>query len=68
MVNGKVIEYDGFVGKIKDDKGNIFIFTNNDLKHKNITVNSMVRFNPEVYKTEEILEYRAHFIKIIDNN
>ena len=68
MAIGKVIEYDGFAGKIIDEKGKIFIFTNNDLKDKNITVNSLVRFNPEEYKTEEILEYRARFIKIIDNN
>ena len=68
MMYGKVIEYDNYIGKIQDEYGKKYIFTNEDLKTPNIKIGDYVRFNFDEYKTVEIKEYRAHFVSKISNS
>jgi len=65
---GKILSYDGYTGYIIDDDGVKYIFTNNDLKDKNITVKNTVKFKPEIFETLEIKEYTARFISKITLN
>ena len=67
MIYGKVIEYDNYIGRILDENGLKYIFTNDDLKSKNIKIGDYVFFEYDEYKTIEIKEYRAHFIRKIND-
>lgn len=66
---GKVLVYDGYVGNIIDSDGIKYIFTNKDLKDKNIVEGDFVSFNYEVFETIEIKEYMArHVVKVSKEN
>lgn len=64
---GKVLVYDGYVGNIIDKDGIKYIFTNRDLKDKNIVEGDFVSFIYEVYETVEIKENVARFVSKISN-
>lgn len=65
---GKILTYDGYVGTIIDNKGIKYIFTNNDLKDKQINEGDLVKFKSEIFETVEIKEYTARFIKKVNTN
>ena len=65
IVHGKIIEYDGSSGFIKDTEGNTYILAKHNILYKNPKVGDYVSFIPEVYKTVEIEEKIAVFVQLI---
>ena len=64
---GKVIEYNGSSGYIISDDGNKYILLAQNLVNDNIKENDYVSFKEERYKTVEIDELIATFVKKIKN-
>lgn len=59
---GKVLDYDGSIGKIIDNTGTIYLFTKKDLTEE-ILKDDFVEFKEEMFITPEIEERVARFIK-----
>lgn len=67
-IKGKVIKYNGNTGMIVDRNNNEYLMLKNNICNGEIIdINDNVMFIPEVFKTIEIEEKVATFIKKINN-
>lgn len=62
MNYGKIVEFDGNVGNITDVNGNNFLLLKHELKD-DLNKNDYVAFKSDTYKTPEINENIARFVK-----
>jgi len=60
---GKIKEYDGYSGVIVDADKNTYLLLENDVLDKDLKTGDIVTFEPEVYKTLEIIENVARFVR-----
>lgn len=60
---GKVTEYNGFYGKIKDNLGNDYVLLKKNLVDKQIKENDIVIFEEEKIQTPELEMNVARFVK-----
>jgi len=64
QIEGKVIEYNGNTGIIIDKLNNKYLILKNNIKNdEDININEDVIFIPEIFKTIDIEEKIATFIK-----
>ena len=62
---GKIIDYTGSSGFIIDNNGNKFIVSSNNILYSNPKNGDLVSFKIEIFKTIEIEEKIAVFVKKI---
>jgi hypothetical protein len=62
---GKIIDYTGSSGFIIDNNGNKFIVSSNNILYSNPKCGDLVSFKIEIFKTVEIEEKIAVFVKKI---
>ena len=62
---GKIIDYTGSSGFIIDNNGNKFIVSSNNILYSNPKNGDLVSFKIEIFKTVEIEEKIAVFVKKI---
>lgn len=64
MINyGKITEYNGSSGLIIDKEGNKYILLSQNILYENAKIDDYVSFIVETYKTVEIEEKVATFVK-----
>lgn len=64
LIDGKVVKYNGNSGIIIDKNNNEYLLLKNNICNDEIiNINDSVKFIPEVFKTIEIEEKIATFIK-----
>ena len=64
FIDGKVFEYNGNTGIIVDNDNNKYLLLKHNIcNNEIININDKVKFIPEVFKTIEIEERVATFIK-----
>lgn len=62
---GKIIEYNGSNGKIISNEGIKYILLSQNILYENPQIGDVVSFKEEIFKTPEISEKLATFIKKI---
>ena len=67
MKYGKVLEYNGSSGYIISDNGIKYILLSQNIVDEDIKKDDYVSFREEIYKTVEIEEFIATFVKKIKN-
>jgi len=68
MIKGIVIKYNGNSGVIVDKENNKYLLLKNNICNDEIiNINDNVKFVPEIFKTIEIEEKIATFIRKINN-
>lgn len=65
---GKIKEFDGYSGTIIDRDNNSYILIKNELIDKDLKQGDIVTFEPEVFKTVEIEENIARFVRRATKN
>ena len=63
MNYGKIVEFDGNTGSIIDLNGDNYLLLSHELKDKKLNLNDYVIFKAEEFKTPEINENVARFVK-----
>lgn len=64
QIEGKVIEYNGNTGIIRDIQNNEYLILKNNINQsENISINDDVMFVPEIFSTIDIEEKIATFIQ-----
>ena len=63
MNYGKIVEFDGNTGSITDINGENHLLLQHELKDKSLKENDSVIFKAEEFKTPEINENVARFVK-----
>ena len=64
---GKIINYNGFSGIIKSEKGIKYVILKKDIMNKEtLSINDDVTFIPDIYKSLECTERIARFIKKVN--
>lgn len=63
---GKVIDYNGSSGTIINEEGNKIIFSQNNVISNDLQEGDYVTYNTEVFKTIEVEEKIATFIKKVN--
>ncbi len=63
---GKIIEYNGCSGEIVSSEGIKYILLSQELLYEEVKIGDIVSFKEEIYKTPEINEKIATFIKKVE--
>ena len=63
MNYGKIVEFDGNTGSIIDLNSDNYLLLSHELKDKKLNLNDYVIFKAEEFKTPEINENVARFVK-----
>ena len=63
---GKVVEFDGYVGKIVDNNGKEFLLLKEELLTEEVlNKGDLVSFNPEKYEADEVQKNIARFVRVL---
>ena len=64
---GIVIEYNGFIGKIRNMEGKEYLLLKKDIEdEKIVSINDKVTFTPDLFQTDEYRENVARFIRKLE--